>query len=75
MSKLEDIQVNTLLDEIRTSLNKALEGELINEATKINPVKWENKLGDFKYDGEHLYYKPNKPIESVKIDFKIIKNG
>ena len=74
MSKpLENVQMNNLLTEIRERLEKAIAENKIEEATKEKPVSWSNELGEFKADGQHLYFKPKKPIESIKIEFKIQK--
>ena len=76
MNNIKDVQMNTLMKEIRESLEKALdEGKLSTPIGKLNPVKWSNEIGDFKFDGEHVYIKPKKPIESIKIDFKINNDG
>lgn len=72
MSDLKNIQVNELLEKIRKELNASLQNNLSSSpVTKLNPTKWSNELGDFEFDGEHLFYKPNRPIESIKIDFKL----
>jgi hypothetical protein len=78
MSNPLNLGTKIMIDSIREELESMLSGNLLNESivSVDNPIKFENDIGKFKYEGNgRLLVQPKKGVEYLVLNVDILPTG